>query len=231
VTFPTRPLAETPTVTVGQMREVDRLMIEEAGISLLQMMENAGRSLAALVMSRHGDRTVTVLAGSGGNGGGGLVAARHLANRGRRVSVTVASTGLSPVAQLQFDIVSAMGIAITDEPEAGDLVIDALVGYSLRGDPRGRVAKLIEWANGQASPVVALDVPSGVAADTGEPRDPAVRAATTLTIALPKAGLAYSRAVGDLFLTDISVPATVYRAIGVDVPADLFASGQVVGLV
>lgn len=82
------PSAELPAITAEQMREVDRVMVDELGIQLVQMMENAGRSLADVAITRYHPSTCTVLAGSGGNGGGGLVAARQLHNRG--VAVTVA---------------------------------------------------------------------------------------------------------------------------------------------
>jgi len=87
-----------PAVTAAQMREVDRAMVEEFHIELVQMMENAGRSLADLAQQLFGPVGVTVLAGGGGNGGGGLVAARHLANRGISVTVTLAraETELAP---------------------------------------------------------------------------------------------------------------------------------------
>ena len=73
---------DLPAVTAAQMREVDRAMVEDFHIELVQMMENAGRNLADLAVRHFGPRSTVVLAGSGGNGGGGLVAARHLANRG-----------------------------------------------------------------------------------------------------------------------------------------------------
>ena len=80
--YPTSSPEELGWLTATQMLEVDRIMIEDLEIELIQMMENAGRNLAQLILDRYNPDTVTVLAGSGGNGGGGLVAARHLANRG-----------------------------------------------------------------------------------------------------------------------------------------------------
>ena len=76
-----------PALTTEQMRAVDRAMVDDLHIELIQMMENAGRNLAELAISRFSPSSVTVLSGPGGNGGGGLVAARHLANRGCRVQV------------------------------------------------------------------------------------------------------------------------------------------------
>jgi NAD(P)H-hydrate epimerase len=228
------------------MIEVDRLTIEDYGITLLQMMENAGRNLAAL--ARHllgGDtdgRTVVVLAGRGNNGGGGLVAARHLANSAAHVSVLLAATpgelGVVPEHQrralVHMGVAGSNGItALADLPrhfDAADLLIDALIGYSLRGAPREPIASFIRAANAASAPRLALDLPSGLAGDQGVPLDPTFRAQATLTLAWPKAGLLTTearRTVGDLYLADISVPADVYRAIGVDSTA-IFARGPIV---
>jgi NAD(P)H-hydrate epimerase len=221
-----------PTVTAAEMREVDRIMIDELHIALVQMMENAGSALAELAIRRFGLRTAAVLAGSGGNGGGGLVAARHLANRGVEVRVTPAARerDLDPVTAHQLDILQRMGVAVDTDPGRADLVIDALIGYSLRGDPEGRVAELIVWAGRGLAPVLALDVPSGLDATTGRAGSPCIRAAATLTLALPKTGLLRAREqVGRLFVADISVPPAVFRRVGIDVP-DLFGEGTVVEL-
>jgi len=86
-----------PALTASQMREVDRIMAEDLHIELVQMVENAGRSLAELALRRFRPATVTVLAGPGGNGGGGLAAARHLANRGAGVRVTLSHAGQTSV--------------------------------------------------------------------------------------------------------------------------------------
>lgn len=221
-----------PAISADQMRRVDEIMIDQLGIDLPRMMENAGLQLAALARRRYRFDTVAILAGSGGNGGGGLVAARHLANRGVTVTVTTGRPlgGMTEVPRRQYDILERMGVRITDEPEAADLVIDALIGYSLTGDPRGRAADLIAWANGQPAPVLALDVPSGLDATTGRVGDPCVVADATLTLALPKTGLeAAPHIVGALYLADISVPRSVYREMGVDL-VDPFSAGPIVRL-
>ena len=126
-------------LTETEMIEVDRVMVEDLGIQLIQMMENAGRNLAQLVSERFGPGTVTVLAGSGGNGGGGLVAARHLANHGVDVSVTLGRPAgdLGPVAGHQHHILERMGVPVLPEPRSADVVIDALIGYSLKGRTTG----------------------------------------------------------------------------------------------
>lgn len=163
-----------PALTTDQMREVDRLMVDDYGIALLQMMEHAGRHLAHLARRRFlsGDarnRHVVVLAGTGGNGGGGLVAARRLHAWGAAVQVitTKPTDAYNGVPAHQCAILQAMDVPVhsvqddTDLPDA-DVVIDALIGYSLSGAPRGAAADLIRAANDHAAPVLSLDVPSGL---------------------------------------------------------------------
>ncbi len=243
--FP-RYVGPVPFVTTAQMVEVDRAMIEDAGISLVQMMENAGRALAEVARRRFlgGDALgarVVVLAGSGGNGGGALVCARRLANLGARVSVVLSRPAdqMAPVPAHQLDIVRRIGVPVTmSEPPAAEaavaLVIDGLIGYSLRGDPRGAAATLIRWANASPAPVLALDTPSGVDTTTGRLGDPAIRAAATLTLALPKTGLrapAGRPHVGELYLADISVPPALYAGPGLELEVGpLFAHGDIVRL-
>ncbi len=219
MTDPARPYPRIDRASVGwiseeQMIEVDRVMIEDLDITLFQMMENAGRNLARVVIDVFAPATVAVAAGTGGNGGGGLVAARHLANAGIDVSVVVTSPErLTPVPQHQFDVLTRMGVEARPELPAADVTIDAIIGYSLRGAPRGRSAELIEAvaANG---PVVSLDNPSGVNVTTGEVPGVAVQADVTMTLCLPKTGLRDHPAVGELLLADISVPRSVTAALG-----------------
>jgi NAD(P)H-hydrate epimerase len=221
---------DVPALTADQMREVDRSMVEDLHIELIQMMENAGRNLAELAIRRFDPATVTVLAGPGGNGCGGLVAARHLINRGRAVSVTLSSPySLTAVPAHQADILRQMGAVIAEDPAPADLILDALIGYSLRGNPTGRSATLIEWANEPPAPVLALDTPSGLDVTTGVAATPHILATATLTLALPKAGLLEAPAVGELYLCDISVPEVVYQRLGVTSPL-LFRDDVIVRL-
>lgn len=225
-------IADVPAVTADQMREVDRIMVEEMHINLIQMMENAGRNLAELAISLFTPSTALILAGPGGNGGGGLAAARHLSNRGVDVRVTLArSSGeMAPVTAHQLDILQRMKVPVSDDASTADLIIDALIGYSLRGNPRGGTAKLIEWTRSQNRPVLALDTPSGLDVTTGHPATATVRATATLTLALPKVGLLHASGyVGDLYLGDISVPPLVYEYLGIQVPL-LFGAGAIVAL-
>jgi NAD(P)H-hydrate epimerase len=223
-------VASLPVLTAEQMREVDRVMIEDLRIELIQMMENAGRNLAQLALELWTPGHLVVLAGPGGNGGGGLVAARHLANRGVRVTVSLAAAPgrLAPVPAHQLDILHRMRVPVASEPPEADLVLDAVLGYSLHGDPTGRAAELIVWANGMGAPVLALDTPSGLDVTTGATATPCVRATATLTLAAPKRGLLRApEVVGDLYLGDISVPPTVYRDLGLPEPS-AFAEGPIV---
>jgi NAD(P)H-hydrate epimerase len=204
------------------MREVDRIAVDDFGLGVLQMMENAGRDLAGHVIEMlEGDRgTVTVLAGSGGNGGGGLSCARHLHNRGFRVRVILSKEAqdLGSAAANQLRILKAAGLEpvgrqqVEETMGRAQLIVDALIGYSLRGAPRGRVAELIECCSEHAARVVSLDLPSGLDATTGEAPGVVVQPERTLTLALPKTGL---RALqGQLYLADIGIPPAVYRRLG-----------------
>jgi NAD(P)H-hydrate epimerase len=222
-------VVNVPAVTADQMREIDRIMVEDLHIELVQMMENAGRNLADLAQRRFRPRSVVVLAGIGGNGGGGLVAARHLANRGVAVSV-VASRPDSEIAAVtahQFDIVRRMHLPVVDTPVGGDLAIDALIGYSIRGDPRQPAAGLIDWITDQPA-VLSLDAPSGLDVTTGRAGTPCVHATATMTPALAKVGLLRSPGtVGELYVADISVPAFAFARVGVEV-GELFTDDSIV---
>ncbi len=211
---------EVPAVTTEQMIEVDRVAIEETGPNLLQMMENAGRNLAQQAIAGLGETwrraNIVVLAGTGGNGGGGICGARHLANRGAQVRLCLVSPDhLGAAARWQQHIFQATPGREVDIPllvssnEPVDIILDALIGYSLREPPRGNVLGLIKWANGVGTPILALDIPSGVNATTGETPGEYIKARWTLTLALPKTGLLPEHA-GDLILADIGIPPGAY---------------------
>lgn len=228
-----------PAVDSEQMRQIDRIAIDETGPNLFQMMENAGRNLAITVIERLGpewaERQVVVLAGTGGNGGGGICAARHLANRGANVTLVVTRLGrLGGVPAHQLAVYRATEGRLAEPGKAArltpDLVVDALIGYGLVGPPAGVTADLIGWVRSLTVPVVALDVPSGLDSTSGEAPGAWVEAQLTLTLALPKTGLDVP-AVGDLRLADIGIPVGVYRRLGLDVPIRLFGDRFCVPLV
>jgi NAD(P)H-hydrate epimerase len=210
-----------PAVTTEQMREIDRIAVEETGPNLYQMMENAGRNLATVALEMLGEESrqsrILVLAGTGGNGGGGICAARHLANRGVDITLCLAEPlALSEVAEWQYRIFRATPGKVLSaaalEGESFDLIVDALIGYSLTGAPRGVFADLIGWASAARTRILALDVPSGLDSTTGTTPGSAIVAQTTLTLALPKTGLKAGTA-GRLLLGDIGIPLETYRGL------------------
>jgi NAD(P)H-hydrate epimerase len=218
VRFVTASGRRVPAVDAEGMREVDRVAVEEVGLALLQMMENAGRTLAANAREMAGEGPVVVVAGAGGNGGGGLCAARHLANHGDDVRVVLDRDPeeLSGAAATQYRVLSETGTPVGTAADAFDdagLLVDALIGYGLDGLVEGRAAYLISATNRSDARVLSLDVPSGLNATTGERPGPSVSADRTLTLALPKTGLTTVR---DLRLADIGIPAGVYERVGVD---------------
>jgi NAD(P)H-hydrate epimerase len=233
-----------PDLTTQQMVEVDRAIIEDYRIELVQMMENAGRNLAHLARTRFldgdpGRRSVVALAGGGGNGGGALVAARRLSNWGAEITVVLgqAPSEMTPIPGHQLDILRRMGVRIVADgmPQAARppaVVLDGLIGYSLTGALFGRIAELIRWANSLNAPILAVDAPSGLDATTGVAFDPTTRATATMTLALPKQGLrgaAVSALVGELYLADISVPPGLYGRAPLDLLVEpIFALDDIV---
>ncbi len=229
---------EVPAVTAEQMREVDRIAGEETGPNLFQMMENAGRNLALLAMAVLGekwaDSRIVVLAGSGGNGGGGICAARHLANHGIDVRLCLAEPeSLQDIQAFQRHIFrSTPGREIDAaslRAEPVDLILDGLIGYGLRSAPRSPVAELIRWATGTGAPVLALDVPSGLDSTTGHRPGDSIQPRWTMTLALPKTGLLPEH-TGRLFLADIGIPLQTYRHLGLSY-VNPFAKGFWVPLI
>ena len=237
---------EVPYLTTEQMVEVDRLMIEDFKIELIQMMENAGRNLAHLARVRFFDgdptgKNVLVLAGTGGNGGGALVCARRLHNYGAQVKVFVTGTDetFSPISAHQLDILRRMKVPVAQAAaittiEPPSLIVDGVIGYSLQGAPRGTASDLIQWANGQAAPILSLDVPSGIDTTTGTIYKPVIRATATMTLALPKEGLrapGVEAQVGELYLADISVPPGLYAQAPLALEVgNLFAESEIIRL-
>jgi NAD(P)H-hydrate epimerase len=219
-------------------------MVEKYGVQIVQMMENAGRSLATLIWTRLGGsvagKEVVIAAGGGNNGGGGMVAARHLYNWGASVSILLKTKDLRGVPELQleslryFPVETRIGAKAVDflEDFTGDAIADCLIGYGLRGPPRGWTSVLINAMNKNKANVLSLDVPSGLNSTTGEVHTPCVEAAATLTLALPKNGLLKAEAkkvVGSLYLADIGVPDTLYREMGIEVP-QIFNNHEIISL-
>jgi len=208
------------------MRKIDDMTIREFQVDVLILMENAGRAAAVIarqmLLGQTIGKRVACLVGGGNNGGDGMVAARHLANWGAVVKVISGTSKdkMKSVPLGQLNIIEKMGIPIlsTDHTLGDfDLLIDSLIGYGLEGNPRDRAATIIKDANASGRPILALDVPSGMNATTGEAYDPCIKATATLTLALPKTGFLARGAslyLGDLYLADISIPRKVYQSFG-----------------
>ncbi|MBN1586241.1 MAG: NAD(P)H-hydrate epimerase [Candidatus Omnitrophica bacterium] len=211
-----------PMVSADLMREIDRMVVEETGPNLYQMMENAGWNTALQAIDILGEgwsyARVVVLAGPGGNGGGGVCAARHLANRGVDVGLCLASPGnlceTTDYQRMVFQSTGGNEVAAAGLPgESVDLIVDALLGYNLQAAPTGIFVSLIQWANASGKPILSLDIPTGVDASTGETPGEYIQPRHTLALALPKSGLHPGR-TGELFLTDIGIPSGVYHRMG-----------------
>jgi NAD(P)H-hydrate epimerase len=225
-----------PAVTVAEMREVDRIAIEATGPSLLQLLELAGQQLALAALAMLGERDpagrwqdarVIVLCGSGRNGASGVCAARHLANRGVAVEVVT----IVPPQRADGALGQAF-LALAEAPArvtrwdeafdvtAADLVVDAILGCRLDGEPQPVHRGLILAARAAAEagvPVLSIDVPSGLDADTGTAPGAAVHPARTITLGLPKRGLTWENA-GELWVADLGIPPGVFARAGLAFP-------------
>ena len=218
-----------PSVTAAQMAEIDRVAVEELGISIEMLMENAARAVALacrVVLGSVESRRIVCLAGTGNNGGDALAVARRLHVWGAdvRCVATAARDGLrGDLNKRQHDILGRIGIPIAGAEAArlgdADLIVDGLLGYSVRGAPRGDTELLIREADRSRVPIVAVDLPSGLDPDSGQPLGIAIRAVATVTLALPKTGLVRTASrslVGELLLGDIGIPPALYDRFGID---------------
>jgi hydroxyethylthiazole kinase-like uncharacterized protein yjeF len=215
---------QIPRLTSAQVRAVDRLATERFRLPLAWLMEAAGWQVARQCRGR-----VYVVCGKGNNGGDGLAAARHLHRWDRLAGVAcVQLDGLSELAAGQAAALRAVGVEIATEPDFSEaqIVLDALLGTGLTRPAEGRVAGWIEAVNSSGRRVVAVDVPSGLDADTGIAAGPCVRAGLTVTLGLPKAGLLLADGPahsGSVWVADIGIPFQAYAELGLQVPPHLFA--------
>lgn len=207
-------------VTAAEMREIDRRAIAEFDIPGIVLMENAGASVAQAVR-RTGGRRVVILCGHGNNGGDGLAAARHLRNQ-KEVSIWLAAPPESyrGDALINLNILRQLGHPLRELRQdnlpvlAADLagakvVVDALLGTGSAREVSGMLAEVISLINSCAARVLAVDIPSGVCADSGRILGLAVRASQTITFGLPKRGLFLfpgAACAGETEVVDIGLP-------------------------
>jgi NAD(P)H-hydrate epimerase len=242
--FPT--LRAVPSVTAAQMAEVDRITIEELHIPVDVLMENAARQVAAAARAFLGGtvagKRVIALVGTGNNGGDAAGALRHLVNWGARVCAEftgpqerVRENTRAQLTRILLATTAPVAI-VHDASQNGlrdleaDLLVDGLLGYSARGAPREPVASLIDAANGSHLPILAVDLPSGIDPDSGGVATTTIRAAATVTLALPKPGLLGESAresVGELLLADIGIPHAAFARVGANTWR-LFEQGDLV---
>lgn len=229
-------------LTAAQMREADRRTIEELGLPGVVLMECAGRAVVEAIEERCGDLApgpVAILCGKGNNGGDGLVVARHLLDRGWQVKVVLladaaaiagdARLNLEILRRLPADISVVTGLAALEallpELSASVLLVDALLGTGLATPVEGLYARAIDWINTHPSPVVAVDIPSGLDATSGCVLGAAVQADLTVTFAAAKLGEVIHPGValcGELLVADIGIPQSLLavEACGILLDAD-----------
>jgi NAD(P)H-hydrate epimerase len=221
-----RPLLRS--LTRDEVREVDRRAIEELGLPGIVLMENAGRGAAELLIDLGIDGPVIVVAGKGNNGGDGFVIARHLANQGFDARVllladphelvgdaltnyrVLCAAGMSPV-----NCAAAGSAGWENDLRSGSWIVDSLLGTGTRGTVREPFATVIEQINAAGVPVFAVDLPSGLDCDTGQPLGPCVRAEHTATFVAPKRGFDAPGAAaytGQIHIVDIGVPRSLLQS-------------------
>ncbi|MGE5372116.1 MAG: NAD(P)H-hydrate dehydratase [Solirubrobacterales bacterium] len=214
------------------IRSIDRRAETEYGIAGLILMENAGLRVveaAERMLEKSGRRRVVVVAGKGNNGGDGLVAARHLMNAGSFVDIFVLGVPeqMTPDTRTNYEILDRMGanlLPLMNEDDLNplmlavmncDLIIDAMYGTSFKGSLNEYDSKITRVVNWAASPVLSVDLPSGVEPDTGRVTGEAIQASWTVALALPKFGLLLDpgqQYAGNVTVADISIPAALLNA-------------------
>ncbi len=214
-----------PHLSESEMREVDRIAVKEYNLGVLQMMENAGRNLAIFItrqLKDAGDSEVLIFAGSGGNGGGGLCAARHLINHGVSTNFVLSKdqNSFKGAAKIQLDILERSNNKpllkehLPQKISEANIIVDAMIGYSLKGDPKGISKVFIDMINRSGKHVISLDIPTGIDSTSGDEYNPYVKADQTMTLALPKTGL-HNPNAGELYLADIGIPPTLYSSLDI----------------
>src|SRR3989441_256046 len=217
----------------AQMREADRRTIEEIGIPPLVLMENAGRQVVAAMEAMHSDLLeleVAVLCGRGNNGGDGFVVARTLVQRGVDVSVFLMGrvAEVRGDARTNLEILGRLGLTVVEiadsqawelhfsEVSDCTLIVDAIFGTGLNAPVSGLIESVIADVNASGIPVVSIDLPSGLSADSADPIGDSIEAGMTVTLAAPKLPLVLPPAetrAGDIVIADIGIPSDILETV------------------
>jgi NAD(P)H-hydrate epimerase len=220
-------------VTASEMQEMDRQTIQSFGIPGLVLMENAGRGATWFFLEKFPElksRRVGVMAGRGNNGGDGYVMARYLSQHDICVTVYLLSeqSKVKGDAAANLKFLDALGVPVIELPDettfrgriadlrSEDIWIDAILGTGLKSEVRGYFKSAIDFLNSLERPVFAVDIPSGLNADTGQPCGTCVHARATATFGLAKTGhMIYPGAahVGELKVIDIGIPRHVVEKV------------------
>ena len=221
-----------PALTPEQRAELFRSMVEDFEVDPLQILESAARHFAHLARIRFlagdaRDKSVVILAGSGGKGRVALAAARRLASWGATVEVfLLRERSRHNAASLRLlDGLDRMKVAVRDPSaplaaEGPQAILDGTVGSGLRGRPREDLADAVRWATAQRIPILALEVPAGMDAGTGSVSSPSIKATATLALGLPHQGVVAHGAEehrGELYLGDVGAPEIAIRRLGLKV--------------
>jgi hydroxyethylthiazole kinase-like uncharacterized protein yjeF len=220
-------------LNASQMRDADRRAIEEIGLPSLVLMENAGRQTVAAIEAIYADlseRHVGVLCGRGNNGGDGFVVARTLAQRDVDVSVFLIGrvADVRGDARTNLEILGRLGMTVVEVADSQawelhfsevtdcTLIVDAIFGTGLNAPLSGLIESVVADVNASGIPVVAIDLPSGLSADSHEAIGPCIDAGMTVTLAAPKLPLVLPPAethAGDIVIADIGIPAEVIESL------------------
>ena len=222
-------MSELPSLSSGQVKELDKLATERFGVRLDWLMEAAGWQAARACHGR-----TAVVCGVGNNAGDGLAAARHLHRWGRLEALCCIDVGrIKGEARLELEALQRHGVVVYDELQlnGAEVILDSLFGTGLSRSPKDRFATWIEAINAADAHVVAVDIPSGLDSDSGVAYAPCVRADVTVTFTLPKQGMLKGdgpRLSGEVWVADIGVPFEAVAQVGVTLPPTIFAVSDVV---
>lgn len=218
MTWPTVPWNQVPTMSSAALRHADELASSRFGVEPIQLMEVAGWQIARFIdrfVNGVRGKRVTIVAGSGNNGGDALVAARFLHQRGAIVRASIVpAREPNSLAARHAKTLERLGIPMVDAPQgvdaSADLLVDGLFGIGIRLPLRDPAPGIIAAMNASHAPIVAIDVPSGVDADSDAGLEGSVRATATITLVAPKTALRGNPNAGRVFVADIGMPTGIF---------------------